>query len=79
MLRARFTESIDWERIDSPWHEVPALRGTGRIDTSEESLYRAIDGATSSLDAAALVGIPYFAWANREAGAMRVLIPLSGQ
>ena len=60
---------------------VAVVRGTGRvIDRSgwEDRLYRPFQaGPAAAGPSTDLVAIPYYAWENREAGAMRVWIPLT--
>ncbi len=58
---------------------VMAIRGTGyEVDTNvwDGQLYRLLEpGAPLPRKRLEVTAIPYFAWANREAGAMRVWIP----
>jgi DUF1680 family protein len=61
---------------------VTTLRLRGSIPESQEArpLYRSADGAVADRrQELELAAIPYYAWANREPGAMRVWIPASPQ
>ncbi|HWT78458.1 MAG TPA: glycoside hydrolase family 127 protein, partial [Candidatus Methylomirabilis sp.] len=67
----------DWEqdRLDG----VTVIRGTGfepDISSWNRQLYRPAQlGRSRSRKHVELIAIPYYAWANREPGAMRVWIP----
>lgn len=59
---------------------IPALRAAARVATPDEgALYReASDEPTPRLAPVTLTAVPYFAWANRDAGPMQVWIRRPG-
>jgi hypothetical protein len=63
------------ERVESPVKGMMVIRGTGEAAPEGEwsgGLYR----AAAPAQPVPLTAIPYFAWDNRAAGAMRVWLPL---
>jgi hypothetical protein len=73
--RAPLTSAWDADRLGG----VAVVRAQGReVDTSawQHRLYRPIGAAPAAARRSVqLTAIPYYAWANREPGAMRVWIP----
>lgn len=74
----------------SPWEahvaeglptDILALRGHGTVRSDhvagpDAPLYRAIHGDAPRGGSTVVTAVPYFAWANREAGAMTTWVPL---
>ncbi|HET6743834.1 MAG TPA: beta-L-arabinofuranosidase domain-containing protein, partial [Kribbella sp.] len=55
---------------------VTVLRAQGRAGTGHQPGWSFLTGAADSTgDAVEVVAVPYYAWANREIGAMRVWLP----
>lgn len=73
-----------WETVDRPdllggvrtiqTHAL--LTNTGKSDEAETSLYRPYTPTKPTYTSTSLTAIPYYAWANREAGAMQVWLPI---
>jgi hypothetical protein len=70
--------------LESSWvsgrlEGITVVRGSGwAVDTAswKDRLYRPIGrGSSAARRRTTLMAIPYYAWANREPGAMRVWIP----
>ncbi|MBA2681264.1 MAG: glycoside hydrolase family 127 protein [Ktedonobacteraceae bacterium] len=71
-----------WETVERP----DLLGGIRTIQTralltnpqppDEASLYRSYNAARPTYTSTSLTAIPYYAWANREAGAMQVWLPI---
>jgi uncharacterized protein len=69
--------TVDWrpELLDG----MAVVRLTGRVTRDRPALYRSSTAAADVGPHLPLTAIPYFAWANRGPGPMRVWIPLAAE
>jgi uncharacterized protein len=76
----RITGREEWSASYRPdlLEGVTTLTAQARAVYADDGpLYRPYDGETSPSREATVTAIPYYAWANRQAGPMRVFIPLA--
>lgn len=66
---------LNWQFEPNLLGGIVVIDGKGLLRTSSDKLYAKTDNNSGRRETIEITAVPYFSWANREAGAMRVWIP----